>query len=298
MDLYRWLLRKYIAPYLGKVALGQLSTPMVRQWRSDLLRDGVSVSVAAKAYRLLRSVLMTAVEDDKILSRNPCRIRGAGDEHAGEQPVLTIGQVLGLAELLGRRPLGNIRKLPGYGYRPRFAREGTRRTAPEVYASRPAAESALWSLMIDGRAEASHDRRYGALVLLATFASLRWGEVTALRRCDLDLTACTVRVRAAFVERSTGGLVLGPPKSDAGRRVVGFPPSIVPALRDHLAQFVGPEPALCCSQGSRVARYAAATSTSCRLAVRGACDRRGRAPRSRPSAQRKLPGSHQRGRTA
>jgi len=116
------------------------------------------------------------------------------------------------------------------------------RTAPEVHASRPAAESALWSLMIDGRAEASHDRRYGALVLLATFASLRLGEVTALRRCDLDLTACTVRVRAAFVERSTGGLVLGPPKSDAGRRVVGFPPSIVPALRDHLAQFVGPEP--------------------------------------------------------
>ena len=62
MDLYRWLLRKYIAPCLGKVALGQLSTPMVRQWRSDLLRDGVSVSVAAKAYRLLRAVLMTAVE--------------------------------------------------------------------------------------------------------------------------------------------------------------------------------------------------------------------------------------------
>ncbi len=45
---------------------------------------------------------------------------------------------------------------------------------------------------------------YLALVLLATFASLRWGEVTALRRCDIDLEAGTVRVRAAFVERSTG----------------------------------------------------------------------------------------------
>jgi len=39
----------------------------------------------------------------------------------------------------------------------------------------------------DGRADYDHDRRYRALVLLATFASLRWGEATALRRCDLVL---------------------------------------------------------------------------------------------------------------
>ena len=35
--------------------------------------------------------------------------------------------------------------------------------------------------MADGRADFVHDRRYRALVLLAPFASLRWGEVTALR---------------------------------------------------------------------------------------------------------------------
>ncbi len=34
--------------------------------------------MAAKTYRLLRAVLMTAVEEDKILARNPCRIRGPG----------------------------------------------------------------------------------------------------------------------------------------------------------------------------------------------------------------------------
>lgn len=49
-----------------------------------------------------------------------------------------------------------------------------------------------------------HDARYRALVLLATFASPRWGEVIALRRCDLDLEGRTVRVRAAYVERTTG----------------------------------------------------------------------------------------------
>ena len=81
-----------------------------------------------------------------------------------------------------------------------------------------------------------------ALVLLATFASLRWGEATALRRGDLDLSAGTVRVRAAFVERSTGEILLGPPKSKAGRRVVGIPQAIIPVLREHLSIFVKDEP--------------------------------------------------------
>jgi len=67
-DLYLWLLRKHIAPFLGGVPLGKLSTAMIRQWRSELLGSGVSVSVAAKAYRLLRAVLTTAVEEDKILA--------------------------------------------------------------------------------------------------------------------------------------------------------------------------------------------------------------------------------------
>jgi integrase len=95
-----------------------------------------------------------------------------------------------------------------------------------------------------GRADCSEDRRYRALVLLATFASLRWGEVTALRRCDLDLTAGCVRVRAAFSERRAPGsaITLGPPKSKAGRRVVGVPRAIIPDLREHLAAFVGSEP--------------------------------------------------------
>jgi hypothetical protein len=82
-DLYFWLLRKHIAPFLGGVPLGELSTAMIRQWRSELLGSGISVSVAAKAYRLPRAVLTTAVDEDKILARNPCRVRGAGDEQTG-----------------------------------------------------------------------------------------------------------------------------------------------------------------------------------------------------------------------
>jgi integrase len=244
VDLYNWLLAKHITPYLGGVPIGKLSTPMIRKWRSELLAKGVSVSMAAKAYRLLRAVLTTAVEEDKILPRNPCRVRGAGEEHAPERPVLTVDQVFDLAERVGRRPVGNVRTLPAGRYRLRFRRDGNMRTAPEVYDSRPAAERALGEMADGGRADFNHDGRFRAMVLLTTFASLRWGEVTALTRSDLDLKAGTVRVRAAFTQRRSNGsaIVLGPPKSRAGRRVVGIPKSIIPALEEHLSKFVGPEP--------------------------------------------------------
>lgn len=242
VDLYTWLLNKHITPYLGAAQLGKLSTAMIRQWRADLLGNGVSVSMAAKAYRLLRAVLMTAAEEDRIIPRNPCRIRGAGDEHPEERPVLTVAQVFELADRVGRRPVGNVRKLKNGAYRLRFQRHGEMCTHPEVFAGRGDAERALWAMGMAGRADSTQDRRFRALVLLATFASLRWGEVSALRRSDLDLEAATVRVRAAFVERSTGELVLGPPKSKAGRRVVGIPQAIIPALREHLNTYVGNEP--------------------------------------------------------
>ena len=66
--------------------------------------------------------------------------------------------------------------------------------------------------------------------------------MTALRRADLDLTAGTVRLRAAFIERSTGEILLGPPKSRAGRRVVGIPQAIMPVLSEHLSVFAKDEP--------------------------------------------------------
>src|SRR6185437_659433 len=75
--------------------------------------------------------------------------------------------------------------------------------------------------------------RYKALVLLATFASLRWAELAALRPEDIDLDACTVRVTRQLYYHEAG-FSFAPPKSRAGVRVVDFPELIVPDLRDHL----------------------------------------------------------------
>ena len=44
------------------------------------------------------------------------------------------------------------------------------------------------------------------------------------------------------MERSTCELVLGPPKSEAGKRIVGVPQAITPVLKEHLRLYVKPDP--------------------------------------------------------
>ena len=102
IELYEGLLRRQIAPYFPGVTLAKIDNnpAAVRAWRAELLAAGASVSVAAKAYRLLRAVLHTAVDDD-VIRRNPCRIKGADQEHAAERPTLSPAQI---AELAGRMP--------------------------------------------------------------------------------------------------------------------------------------------------------------------------------------------------
>ncbi|GAA4152323.1 hypothetical protein GCM10022416_50450 [Actinomadura keratinilytica] len=107
-------------------------------------------------------------------------------------------------------------------------------------ATRAQAERMLWKLAEEGHADVTRDDRLRAFILLATFASLRWGEITALRRCDIDIANRTVRVRAAFVEQANGKMLLGPPKSRAGLRTVSIPAAIIPHLVAHLNKYVRP----------------------------------------------------------
>jgi integrase len=76
-------------------------------------------------------------------------------------------------------------------------------------------------------------RRWRALVLLAAFTSLRWGELIALRRRHFDLEAGFVSVKMAVTE-TDGELTVGTVKSAAGVRDVGIPATIIPELREHL----------------------------------------------------------------
>ena len=185
VELYEYLLRRFVLPELGPKSLDKITPMMIRAWHARLRTEhGVSATTGAKAYRLLRSMLTTAV-DDEFIGRNPCILRGAGVERSAERPVISIAEVAALSDVI--------------------------------------------------------DPRYRALVLLATWAGLRFGEAAALRRGDIDLASSTVRIERQLQELKSGELQVGPPKTDAGRRVVSLPPHVLPELERHLKAFVRAE---------------------------------------------------------
>jgi len=75
---------------------------------------------------------------------------------------------------------------------------------------------------------------YRLLVLLAAWTGLRFGELTELRRGDVDLDNGVLRVRRAVAQVNGVGPVVGTPKSDAGVRDVFVPPHLMPLVREHL----------------------------------------------------------------
>ncbi len=80
--------------------------------------------------------------------------------------------------------------------------------------------------------------QWSLMVLLAAWLALRFGELTELRRKDIDLADEVVRVRRAVV-RTDDGFVVTTPKSDAGVRDVAIPPHLIPAIETHLSKHVG-----------------------------------------------------------
>ena len=185
-ELYQGLLKNHLAPAFGNVDLGDIREADIRRWRKERLDTGRRQArpfgpvTVAKAYRMLHAIMNTAVEDG-LIRRNPCRIKGAGQEHSQERPVIPVGTLLRLLD-----------ELPP---------------------------------------------RYRALLLLATFANLRFGELAGLRRGQLDLDACAVRVAVSTAELGDGRLIDDDPKSAAGRRTVAFPREIVPELKWHMECF-------------------------------------------------------------
>jgi integrase len=80
-----------------------------------------------------------------------------------------------------------------------------------------------------------------AMVLVAGFMGLRFGELLGLQRRHVDLLhgAITVEQQRLEVGRQ---VVIGTPKSRAGYRTVHVPPVLVPELEQHLERWAEPGP--------------------------------------------------------
>jgi integrase len=69
---------------------------------------------------------------------------------------------------------------------------------------------------------------------------MRWGELAGLRRGNLDLDACEIRIKETLSQPDKGALRTDTPKSQAGKRIVSFPAEIAPEIRWHLERFAEP----------------------------------------------------------
>jgi hypothetical protein len=121
-ELYEGHLRRHINPRFRTVAVADITTPAVRAWYSDLRDCGPGGSTTAKYYRLLRSILSTAVEDGLIPANRPCQTCSSRRCHP--------------APLAGRRSARRLRRTPqrrdlrAHASRRRpLRRHGHRRTA-------------------------------------------------------------------------------------------------------------------------------------------------------------------------
>lgn len=83
--------------------------------------------------------------------------------------------------------------------------------------------------------------RYQLAILLMAWCALRFGEVTELRRRDIDLKRGRIHITRGVVLVGKERRVTTP-KSRAGERRVSIPPHLVPAIKAHLDQHAAPGP--------------------------------------------------------
>lgn len=87
---------------LHDVPVPALTTGTVRAWYAAAMAGTGGRTSIRQAYRFLRAVLNTAV-DDGLLKTNPCKIAGAGSDRAKQRPVATPAQVAALAATVRER---------------------------------------------------------------------------------------------------------------------------------------------------------------------------------------------------
>jgi len=109
---YEGLLRRSIVPAFGARRLASITGEDVAAWHVKLA--GEKPAEAARAFRVLSSILRSAVRAGRIV-RNPCdQVAGGGVERAAERPIIEPGQIVALAAAMPER-LSTLILLAGFG---------------------------------------------------------------------------------------------------------------------------------------------------------------------------------------
>lgn len=173
---------------------------------------------------LLRNQLKPAFGDVPIRHITPYAVRAWHTELGTKTPTLRAHAYGLLRTILGQAVhdgviLANPCHIRGAG------------NAKRVHKIKPATLAELETL-VDAMPE-----RYRPMVLLAAWCGLRYGELTELRRRDVDTKNGVMHLRRA-VTRVNGKFIVGTPKSDAGTRDVTIPPHLLPMVKAHLGSII------------------------------------------------------------
>ncbi|MHB8262364.1 MAG: tyrosine-type recombinase/integrase [Acidimicrobiales bacterium] len=188
----------HIAPVLGSLAIQEINRDDIRNLLGQLsnirTNQPAGPTLTRSTYTVLRIILRAAVVAD-VISKNPCIAIPLPRSRRVQQEILTIAQIEQLAEAITyphRKTAGNN------------ARSVARDCYPE----------------------------YGLLIRVAAYTGLRAGEIGALRRKHVNVSAGYLAVEESLSDVG-GHLTFGPTKSYR-KRNVPVPQMILGLLEAHL----------------------------------------------------------------
>lgn len=101
IDSYRSALSRHLLPAFGRTPIDEITTEMVRAWYASYGQR--TPTARAHAYAVLTSIMGQAL-DDELIVRSPCRIKSGGRTKVKREPeVLTLAELLALAEAMPRQ---------------------------------------------------------------------------------------------------------------------------------------------------------------------------------------------------
>jgi integrase len=195
-------IRAYLIPYLGGVPLGELSPGDVQGMFTAIIRGEAALGypVSAATLRRIHATLRAAL--------NGALRAGLISVNPGRWPELPRAV----------RPRPQV-------WTPALTERWQRDGWLPVVGVWTASQTAQFLHHVRGH-------RLYALFHLVALRGLRRGEAARLRWSDLDLDAATLTV-SGQLQQLGGRMVAGPPKSDAGRRVIALDKTTIAALREH-----------------------------------------------------------------
>lgn len=98
---YRTAIQRHLIPSFGETPMNAITAEMVRHWFASY--GDRTPTARAHAYQVLSSIMADA-EGDEVISRSPCRIKAGHRTRVIREPeVLTLPELLELAEHMPRR---------------------------------------------------------------------------------------------------------------------------------------------------------------------------------------------------